>query len=522
MRTPSPRWLAGAAIGLVAGPMAIDFAINDRQRPFVYLASDAFYYMTVGWNFAHRGVLGYDQVRASNGYHPLWQLIECVLFLFHLPDLASIALVLFTSTALLCASFWLFAKAMTREGKLSPLFPILPLGIFGLIMAPYYVHQIPPNPSFTAPLFGSLWTHIDGMESCVTVFFYALAAWLYVREPERTRRAAAWFGLTLALLTLARLDHGLFAAMLFLGLAIRARKQPVTVAACALFFAAPVLVYLIINKLAFGSALPLSGVLKSTFPHASYSNWSRIVTTLKHPLNTSAWRMYRVAQIVIPVLFVPLTLLLRRRDRFAEVLKLSGPAVILLAAYDLLFVDLPSHGHWYFPVSIVFVSLVVMRVIGERPSGLGAWLVAGTATVLCLYSFFSINRRFNYNTFYSDFFFNEAPKIREFYAGKKVGIVEVDDGIIAFSTHVPCMSGSGLNLDREAFDAYRRRELYRVAFARGYDRVASLAYVNERPIKSLSPDVLGAFTSALGYSPSYKFQIDYQSSDFIIAKGELK
>src|SRR5579859_1958542 len=231
MRTPSPRLLAGAAVGLLAGPVAVDFAINDRRRPFAYLASDAFYYLTVGWNFAHRGVLGYDQVRASNGYHPLWQLSECVLFLFHLPDLASLALVLLTCTALLAASFWLFAKAMTRDGKLSPLFPILPLGIFGLIMAPYYLHQIPPNPVYTPPLFGSLWTYLDGMETCITVFFYALAAWLYVRQPERTPRAAVWFGLSLALLTLARLDHGLFAAMLFLGFAIRARKQPVTVAA---------------------------------------------------------------------------------------------------------------------------------------------------------------------------------------------------------------------------------------------------------------------------------------------------
>jgi hypothetical protein len=209
-------------------------------------------------------------------------------------------------------------------------------------------------------------------------------------------------------------------------------------------------------------------------------------------------------------------LLLARGDRFAEVLKLSAPAVVLLAAYDLLFVDLPAHGHWYFPVSIVFVSLVVLRLLGERPAGLGAWLTGGAATLLCIYCFFTVNRRFNYNTRYADFFFDEAPKIRAFYAGKQAGIVEVDDGIIAFSTHIPCMSGSGLNLDRQAFHAYRRRELFPLAVARGYDRVATLAYAPQGRIESLSKELLDRFAPAIG--DTARLSVDYQSSNFVIAR----
>jgi hypothetical protein len=229
--------------------------------------------------------------------------------------------------------------------------------------------------------------------------------------------------------------------------------------------------------------------------------------------------------MVIPVLFTPLVLLLPR-DRFSEVLKLSAPAVVLLAAYDFFFVDSTAHGHWYFPVSIVFVSLVVLRLAGERPSpgGGAAWLTAGATATVCVYSFFVINGRFNYNTFYGDFFFDEAPKIRAFYAGKPAGILEVDDGIIAFSTHLPCMSGSGLNLDREAFRFYRRGELFRLASARGYDRVASLAYISQRPIKSLTPEVLKVFSSAMGDDvfPSVNLQIEYQSESFLIARAAWK
>src|SRR5262249_19233791 len=151
----------------------------------------------------------------------------------------------------------------------------------------------------------------------------------------------------------------------------------------------------------------------------------------------------------------------RRKDRVDSLLRASAIAVLLLGNYDFWFVDLTAHGHWYFPVSLIFVSLVMIRMID-----FGGWFVSVACVGACLYCFFVLNDRGLYNNFYGDFFFDEAPKLKAFYGDRQPKILEMDDGIIAFSTHYPCMSGSGLHLDRAAFDAFQRRDLYTLAFSR--------------------------------------------------------
>ena len=43
-----PRTIAAWAVALLCGPIVVDLATQGRRRPFTYLASDAYYYLTVG------------------------------------------------------------------------------------------------------------------------------------------------------------------------------------------------------------------------------------------------------------------------------------------------------------------------------------------------------------------------------------------------------------------------------------------------------------------------------------------
>ena len=375
---------------------------------------------------AHLGKLSYDQTHATNGYHPVWRLLVGALFalgrLLHLPELSEIYLVLLASTALLGGGVWLLGRAMERDGRLSPLFALLPLGAYGILAAPWLWREAANNPAFGFPLYGSLWNNVDGMETCATTFAFCLAAWLYVRDQGRERlRDGALLGAALALLTLSRLDHIFFAGMLLVGVAahdlLGAQRASRHFLGALVAFVAPVALYLVLNKLIVGTALPVSGMLKSTFPHPSLTNWHRIATTLKAPLATSTWRMYRLAQLVLPVPFVllPLLSLFRRRDRFDELLLLCAPAVLALFAYDFLFVDLVAHGHWYFPVSTLFMSLAVLRAVGERPRAVPwARVIVAACAALCVVAFVELNGRLGYGAAYADFYFDVAPKVREF------------------------------------------------------------------------------------------------------------
>src|SRR5207244_1800874 len=98
--------------------------------------------------------------------------------------------------------------------------------------------------------------------------------------------------------------------------------------------------------------------------------------------------------------------------------------------------------------------------------------------------------------------------------------LEIDDGIFAFSTHYPCISGMGLGLDPAAVDSFRRHQLFSVAAARGYDRLASVMYVFARGIDPLPPsDVLWPWFRGV-LSPldgaRFNFHIEYQEGPFIL------
>jgi hypothetical protein len=177
------------------------------------------------------------------------------------------------------------------------------------------------------------------------------------------------------------------------------------------------------------------------------------------------------------------------RDRVDAMLCWTACAVLILGAYNTLFVLLVHTGPWYFPISSLFVSLVFITSIqhlvrhrGVRHQALvdsprAAALVLVITTVVSALYFVRAHYRPLYLAEQAAFYYDEAPKIRAFYGDAPPKIVEYDDGIVTFATGFPAMSGFGLTLDLEAMAAKQRGRLVNLAIDRGYDHVASSNYV---------------------------------------------
>lgn len=217
---------------------------------------DAFYYLGIAREIAAGHGSTFDGVTATNGYHPLWLMI-CAFIAQMLKvtnDPGSLLLLLRTvlTFQLLCgvgtAALLARAIAPTRPGTI-----LLPL-VLGL---PWCIYAM-----------------TDGMESGVVVLSIAATCWIARRHAifssDRADECFA-FGAILSMALLARLDAALLCISLGVVALIRRERPTSRDLARWSLWAVPVLitfaVYMVINKLSFDSLAPISGKLKSTFPH---------------------------------------------------------------------------------------------------------------------------------------------------------------------------------------------------------------------------------------------------------------
>jgi hypothetical protein len=504
-------------LAFFALPVVVDLAISGKRRPFAYLASDAFYYLTVSRNIAEKGLVSFDGEHRTNGFHPFWQFLEGLIWglakLFGTSTPVILALVVLLNVVLLSIGLLCLGLALRRkDGSLSPLLLTLPIGAYGIGIWPLWLLFDPEalarqnGMEGSEPVFGTLWSYANGMESSLTICLFGVVALYFVRQPIlQSYKHAAIFGAVLAALSLARLDHIVFAmamAACLLWRSISARDLPRLKRALAvtLAFVLPILAFMIVSKVVFGHAIPTSGKVKSAFPHITTSNLDELLSVWRdRSSRPGGWlsRSWRVVQLVVPIvtaaiypLFVVwarwtrLGVVLRCREpAFERFLLLMAPGVIWLGLYNFFFVYFYSQGHWYFPISTLFVSLVfVVQLDRIRPLsrsttsrvGIGAWLVLSGAAVVG--GFVAMQRRSDYHERLADFFFEEVPKLDAYYGRHRPRLVERDDSIVAFATGYPTINGMGLTLDKDALRAYKKDQLGELAVQRGFNRFTSLVY----------------------------------------------
>ena len=566
-RRRGAHWRA-ITIGAFALPPIFDLLLSDKRASFHYLAADSFYYLTVARNLVELGSPTFDEVHLTNGFHPLWQALLTGLFAAG-RSVGAAESVLLSATVvlgvlLISAGIFALARAFSDEdGRLPLLFMTLPVGLYGFAISPLW-WWLDAEELFqqnrlegSQPLYGSLWSYANGMESSALLLMVGLLFAWYVAKPVSERiGSAAVFGVLLAFTTFARLDHVYLPLALLLMLAARCllrsrRDEWLAWSSMAAIFGLLLGGYMLASQWVFGSPVPVSGALKSTFPHVTNS-FPRLVAKLWNEAGTGEPWLYlawRFTQITFPVVmaFVFLFWVFRRSDgrrplrleqqrrteRLDFLLTATALSVVVLAFSNGLFVRWGQQGHWYFPLSVLFFGLALIRMLDER-----SWLrrleaapkarrwVVAALVALTLLTFVGLQRQPAYHVRYSEFYFDEAPRLRAFYGRERPRLLSYDDGIVAFATGFPTMSGIGLALDIDAIPHVRNGALANLAVQRGYDRFTSLVYIDMRELSrpGVSSDQIARWIpnkfGGLKAPDRYRFEVEYRSADgrFVIVR----
>lgn len=530
------RALVALAMTLYLAPAVADLLSGFRRAPFRWIAADTYFYLTVSRNIARYGVVSYDREHASNGFHPLWQAWSAGLELLRERlNLGPVGphLLVWSGVLAIALSIWLLGVTLLAARRLNRAFLGVSVGLYAVLAIPFWfvglrtivAHGLRGR---LMPIFGSLWSYTNGMESAFVIASFALALYLAVARRAHVSTAGSLaFGGSLAALTLSRLDHGLFAAALFVGfgrLCFQAGAPRRWLWAGAAF-SVPVAAYLLSNRYFFGGFVPISGVAKSTFPHVTTDNLVLLQGLLRGSpswspsASGSQWWLpvaCRELQTLLPALlclgYLSWSLRRGRRSALCSLLGCSAAAAVVLSAYNFCFTRGEDQGFWYYPVSTLLPSLFVLAERWPRwrltPSlRLAFAALLGTLVVLF---FVYWQRHKSYNEAFATVAEQSSEAARKHYGSAMPKLVEIDDGVVGYSLDTPAMSFL-LALDPEGFRAFKQGHLLDLAMARGFDRVASAMY---RPNGTQPSDLASWIGVSLHQDVSmYTFEQEFASPD---------
>lgn len=241
-----------------------------RPAPFAASFDDAYYYFAIGRNWAHGHLSTFDMIDRTNGYHPLWQLICVVPYLFGLDGTAAVRSILVFQLLLWMGALHLVIRQVaqsvdgwppladdTRARRWCDLAVVV---VFIVLVA---------NPFITKMI-------VNGLESGLVVpVGTALIAWSlrckgrFVSQATTSQRWTT--GGLLALAFLSRTDSVILIATVAVWCLVDggSRKQPVTVglrlrrtAEILVVPAIVIVAYLAANQIWFDTPLQISGVVK--------------------------------------------------------------------------------------------------------------------------------------------------------------------------------------------------------------------------------------------------------------------
>lgn len=513
------RTLVGLAAGGIALPPLVDLLWNGWERAFGYLAADSFYYFTVARNLASGVGASFDGEYTTNGFHPLWQLYTALLYaITSLTGLGESAFLVgvFLSCLLLTvlATVLLGSSYQLAFGRIPAAFPILPVGLYAL------------STGSIQPLYGSLWSFANGMETAATLASFAWVLRCMVRRELGGAFAIdLQLGAALSVLMLSRLDHAALAVCLLAAYALRgpSRRGPrlLEIAAVAGPFGLSLTAYLCFNWLSAGSLLPVSGAVKSSFPASSIANLFYLDRIIHLPAAARFGELWRMVQMLLPAIAALFALpwliglrWRRRHDALTWPLAVCCAFALVLTAYNFLFVNVWHQGHWYYPVSIVQMTLLALYLWEKgRPvsDGRGSALVAGASAASALLFFGLVYHDLHYNTTYTRMY-NARNELKEHFAEAPPKMIEYDDGIVSFATGFPAMSGLGFAVDRDAVPWIRNGRILWLAYQRGFDHIVSLSYFGTGglTLESSSSEIRAKLNDTFFLSPDATAPFDFE------------
>jgi hypothetical protein len=211
-----------------------------------YFEDDYFYYLIVAKNIVLHGMSSFDGIRSTNGYQPLWQMINTGLYWVFRDHRAFFIVLLLVVFLLVIGTYRTLRRTQVLMGENKG---------YGLACALLSI-------SFMAAISRT------GMEVSLTLFLLTLFWHRMASSPleDQTPMGALLSGLLASGVVLGRLDAFVVITLYLLLTAIRPRNTRSAALRSGLYFCfglLPVAVYFAWNHAVFGTLLPISGVAKN-------------------------------------------------------------------------------------------------------------------------------------------------------------------------------------------------------------------------------------------------------------------
>jgi hypothetical protein len=362
------RIAAYVTAACVAGPYVYHAARGSRAL-LGLLEDDYYYYAIIADKLVTSGKLTFDGTTLTNGFHPLWMGVICLLRIvcgrFGGPYYVGLALVFF---AAMLAAYELcrrFARALGAGPALAPAIAVA----YGLSIDRLFTMGM--EVTLAAPLL--LWFFVEALS-----------------DRPLTPRRAAKLGAIASLAILARLDVAIAVALLVGAWLLCARPALATLRrVLPPFCAAGILVplYGVVNLLAFGSVLPVSALAKRLTTRPGFD--------LTY-VSTVAFRSVfgPTAGVLLPLGVLGLALAVRRGPAARPAAHVVGGVALAFAFIFIALNAMPGwtlFGWYAYPLvpatvaALVFVCEALAQAVRDpRLQAVGAGVVVLTAPARAL------------------------------------------------------------------------------------------------------------------------------------------
>jgi hypothetical protein len=468
----------GAAISLFSRFRAGDAFV-------VFFDDDYFYYLRVAQNIAAGHGSTFDGIHRTNGYHPLWMLVNIGLVKLFAGRAFFDALL---AVIFLCvlATYWLSRLCLRRYAP-----EVIASGCAGVIAAQGLV------------IMGG------GMEVVLTIPLLTLLCWYRVCRFRWSPGSAVVYGLLCSAVVLSRLDAALFVLLLGCFELFAAREIAATqrMRAAVAFLAGllPLGVYFAINDAIFHTLMPVSGQVKQLrFSHVPSSTpWVEAFVTGWTPL-----RWFLAIPVTCAALFAVVLLWRGRRGgneasrleyehRALVWALLSSPFVQLMVLCVVSDWVLPPWYLYTFVAAALGACLVLVSRGGRMEQAVrrvGAPLsIAACFVVLLVFAVVQVrNSSRPDKIIYSVYF---AARDLSVFAKTHPGIYAMGDhaGVPSLLIDQPIVQAEGLMMDRSYLsDIRQQRDLKKVLEG---DDVRYYVASNPTPLKgclvAIEPAIAG-------------------------------